>query len=606
MGRAQDARPDPRASCHTEQFNAWSELSSKLDHLSCLPRATINNKNSTFEASIVRHLLMAFAAFVSMSTSLSAQKPAWEPAPGHITLQVWPRTAPGAPVNLGPEFDVTTAKDNVIAGKPVIRLGNVSTPTVTLYSPTANNTGAAVVVFPGGAYHILAIDLEGTEVCQWLNAAGVTCVLLKYRVPDTGPYPKSSAALQDAQRALGIVRSHAAEWHIDPHRIGVLGFSAGAHLAAALSTHFDTRLYDPVDATDQLSCRPDFAVIVYPGYLAISEQNFAPNADIHVSDKTPPTFIVQAEDDPVHVENATVYFETLKNAKVPAELHIYAEGGHGYGLRRTALPVTGWPKLVETWLGTIQMLPASASASQEQLPAEVAAALNRLTAYQISQLERVYNDWAFLAKYRDANKELPAPAPGEMRVVFMGDSITEGWGQPGATPPPDRAAFFPGKPYVNRGISGQTTPQMLVRFRQDVIDLKPKAVVVLAGINDIAENTGKMTLEETEGNIASMSEIARANGIRPVLCSVLPASDFRWHPGLEPAPKVRALNAWIKEYATKNGFAYVDYYTKMTNREGGLGPELSPDGVHPNKAGYEIMAPIAEAGIAAALKEPVR
>jgi acetyl esterase/lipase len=222
-----------------------------------------------------------------------------------------------------------------------------------------NNTGAAVVVFPGGSYRILAIDLEGTEVCDWLNSINVTCVLVKYRVPDSGPYPKSSAALQDAQRALGIVRSHAAEWHIDPHRIGVLGFSAGAHLSAALSTHFDKRLYDTVDAADQQSCRPDFAVIVYPGYLALSEQNFVPDQEIHVTEQTPPSFIVQAEDDPVHVENSTVYFLALKNAKVPAELHLFAQGGHGYGLRRTAKPVTHWPDLVETWLHTLQILPAA-------------------------------------------------------------------------------------------------------------------------------------------------------------------------------------------------------------------------------------------------------
>ena len=178
-------------------------------------------------------------------------------------------------------------------------------------------------------------------MCDWLNSVGITCVLVKYRVPDSGPYPKSSAALQDAQRALGMVRSHAAEWHIDPARIGVLGFSAGAHLSAALSTHFEQRLYDPVDDADKISCRPDFAVIVYPGYLALSEQNFAPNAEIHVTEKTPPSFIVQAEDDPVHVENSTVYFLALKNAKVPAEMHIYANGGHGYGLRRTELPDHG-------------------------------------------------------------------------------------------------------------------------------------------------------------------------------------------------------------------------------------------------------------------------
>jgi len=307
----------------------------------------------------MRKHFFLFAVIAGISTSLLAQQPAWQPTPGHLTLPVWPHGAPGAQPNPSPEVDTTTAKDNLIAGKPLIRLGNVSTPTLTLYAPKGKNTGAAVVVFPGGSYHILAIDLEGTEVCDWLNSIGVTCVLLKYRVPDSGPYPKSSAALQDAQRALGIVRAHADEWHIDPHRIGVLGFSAGAHLAAALSTHFDQRLYDPIDAADQVSCRPDFAVIVYPGYLALSEQNFAPNPDIQVTDKTPPTFIVQAEDDPVHIENSTVYFLALKNAKVPAELHIYAQGGHGYGLRRTDLPVTSWPQSVEVWLHTIKILPST-------------------------------------------------------------------------------------------------------------------------------------------------------------------------------------------------------------------------------------------------------
>ncbi len=308
----------------------------------------------------MRCFLIVVALLAAISTNSFAQKPAWQPAPGHTTLNIWPHGAPGVPANLGPEIDTTTAKENLIAGKPLVRLGNVSNPALTLYSPPADkNTGAAVVVFPGGGYRILAIDLEGTEVCDWLTSAGITCVLLKYRVPDTGPYPKSAAALRDAQRALGIVRSHAAEWHIDPKRIGVLGFSAGAHLAAALSTHFEKRLYDAVDAADQISCRPDFAVIVYPGYLAIAEENFAPNSEIHPTEQTPPSFIVQTEDDPVHVENSTVYFLALKNAKVPAEMHLYAQGGHGYGLRRTELPVTAWPQLVETWLHTIQVLPSA-------------------------------------------------------------------------------------------------------------------------------------------------------------------------------------------------------------------------------------------------------
>jgi acetyl esterase/lipase len=308
----------------------------------------------------VRECVLFLAAILFSSSSLLAQKPAWEPAPGHLTLPVWPQSPPGAQPNAGPEIDTTTAKDNLIAGKPLIRLGNVSAPTLTLYSPASKNTGAAVVVFPGGAYRILAIDLEGTEVCEWLTSVGVSCVLLKYRVPDSGPYPKSSAALQDAQRTVGIVRSHATEWHIDPQHIGVLGFSAGAHLTAALSTHFDQRLYDPIDTADQVSCRPDFAVIIYPGYLAIAEQSFAPNPEIHVTAKTPPSFIVQAEDDTVHVENSTVYFLALKNAKVPAEMHLYAQGGHGYGLRRTELPVTAWPTLVETWMETIKVLPSAA------------------------------------------------------------------------------------------------------------------------------------------------------------------------------------------------------------------------------------------------------
>ncbi len=249
-----------------------------------------------------------FILTAASSAIVLAQQPAWQPAPGHVTLPLWPGVAPGSPANAPAEVDKTTAKDSLIAGKPVIRLGNVSKPTLTLYAPKGQNTGAAVVVFPGGGYQILAIDLEGTEVCDWLNGIGVNCVLVKYRVPNSGPYPKSSAALQDAQRAMGLVRQHAAEWHIDPNRIGVLGFSAGAHLAAALSTHYATRLYDPVDEADKLDCRPDFAVIVYPGYLALAEQNFAPNPEIHPTEDTPTSFIVQAEDDPVHVENAVVYF----------------------------------------------------------------------------------------------------------------------------------------------------------------------------------------------------------------------------------------------------------------------------------------------------------
>ena len=292
-------------------------------------------------------------ALVVFSGVAWAQSPGWPAGAEHAVVTLWPKGAPGVNTTTGPEADTTTVTGEKIAGRPVVRLGNVSVPTVTVYMPKAAGDGAAVVVFPGGSYKILAMDLEGTEVCDWLTSRGVACFLLKYRVPETGPYPKSDEALQDAQRAVGIVRARAAEWKIDPKKVGVLGFSAGAHLAAAVSTHYATRLYPHVDAADEVSCRPSFAVVVYPGYLAIEEKGMEFNPDIPVTKETPPTFLVQAEDDTVHVENAVEYFLALKRAGVPTELHVYAEGGHGYGLRRTKLPVTAWPDLVDVWMKTI-------------------------------------------------------------------------------------------------------------------------------------------------------------------------------------------------------------------------------------------------------------
>jgi acetyl esterase/lipase len=281
-----------------------------------------------------------------------AQGTTGQPAPGAPQIAIWPGEVPDA------ERNITTSKDHLVAGKPVFRIGNVVHPSITYYAPKGENTGVAAVVFPGGGYSHLALDIEGTEVCDWANTVGITCVVLKYRVPGSGPYPKSPAALADAQRAVSLVRFHASEWHIDPHRIGVIGFSAGAHLAASLSTHFETRVYQPVDAADQANCRPDFAAVIYPGYLAIPERNFAPNPDISATSSTPPTFLVQTEDDKTaHVESSLAYYVALKNATVPVEMHLYAEGRHGYGLRRTGLPVADWPRLAETWLHTIKMLP---------------------------------------------------------------------------------------------------------------------------------------------------------------------------------------------------------------------------------------------------------
>lgn len=296
---------------------------------------------------------------------LSAQTAAWQPSPGHTQVPIWPGAVPDARPVTGPETLKPDAKD-LVAGRPWVYINNVSRPTMTVYSPNGKNTGAAVVVFPGGGYQILAIDLEGTEVCDWLASKGITCVLLKYRVPGegklpkSGSYPDSPEALEDAQRALGLVRFHAAEWHIDPHKIGVLGFSAGGHLVAAMSVHFAQRLYPAVDAADKASCRPDFAVAIYPGHLALGKNSFALNPDIrtHITHQTPPTFLLQNEDDHVDgVEQSLSYYAGLKKVGVPVEMHLYAQGGHAFGLRHTKLPVTKWPQLVETWLGTIGIIP---------------------------------------------------------------------------------------------------------------------------------------------------------------------------------------------------------------------------------------------------------
>jgi acetyl esterase/lipase len=207
-----------------------------------------------------------------------------------------------------------------------------------------------VLVCPGGGYHILALDLEGTEVCQWLNSIGVTGVLLKYRVPRREGREKHEAALQDAQRALGLMRQNADSWGLDPQRMGVLGFSAGGHLAAALSNNHGTRSYPPVDAADQKSCRPDFAVLVYPAYLTQPEKADAVAPELPISTNTPPTWTVITQDDPVRVENALGYVSTLQRNKVPAEFHLFPKGGHGYGLRRTDVPVTRWTDPATEWL----------------------------------------------------------------------------------------------------------------------------------------------------------------------------------------------------------------------------------------------------------------
>jgi acetyl esterase/lipase len=300
---------------------------------------------------------------------MQAYAKVWQPSAGHIQTPIWPGKAPDGQPTPGPEYTLTGR--NLIGGRPVVAVFNVSQPTMTVYAPSGKNTGAAVVVFPGGGFVGLAIDLEGTDACSWLTSIGITCVLLKYRIP-SAPYDwhckcrphdleLSMSSLQDAQRTIRLVRMHATEWRIDPNRIGVLGFSAGGYLVAEAGAEFKRRLYAPVDAADKESARPDFAMAIYPGHLAIDRDlgsdNEAMNPNVPVSGDTPPTFLVQAEDDYVDgVKQSLVYYQALAKAHVPAELHLYAGGGHAFGLRPTNLPITHWPELADGWLRRIGII----------------------------------------------------------------------------------------------------------------------------------------------------------------------------------------------------------------------------------------------------------
>jgi acetyl esterase/lipase len=290
------------------------------------------------------HLLLTFAL---LAPALRAQQ---------TTLPLWPQGNP-EPYIGNPETDITKPTDRLVGGKPLQHLTNIGKPTLAFYPAPANhNTGATVVVFPGGAYRILAYDLEGTEVCTWLNSIGVNCALVKYRVPIAKRYPEDTEDLEDAQQAVRLTRAHAAEWSLDPHRIGVLGFSAGGHLVIILGNHPDFKGSHEQAGEAAISARPDFVVAIYPAYLTEPPALTQLAKGIDPGANTPPTFLLQAEDDPVHVENVLDYAQALKQLKVPTELHVYSEGGHGYGLRPTELPVTHWPSLVETWLHTIHIL----------------------------------------------------------------------------------------------------------------------------------------------------------------------------------------------------------------------------------------------------------
>lgn len=315
-------------------------------------------------------LIAVLATTASPSHAVTPEEPnangvkatRWKPPSGLMQIPIWPNEVPdmaaASPVAES-VFEVNKAP-----GRSYIEIANVSAPTMTIFPPKGENSGVSMLVCPGGGFHILAMDIEGTEICDWITASGITCVLLKYRVPKSNHYrdkeckcsitPEVPFALQDAQRAIKLVRAKAKELNIDPNKIGVIGFSAGGYLVAQTSNRFELS-YRPVDAADTLSSRPDFAIALYPGHLCRAGDTLDPG--IHVTKRTPPTFLLQAWDDPVDkICNSTLYAHALDEAGVQAEVHLFANGGHAFGLRRTGHPVSAWPSLVESWLKTIGIL----------------------------------------------------------------------------------------------------------------------------------------------------------------------------------------------------------------------------------------------------------
>jgi acetyl esterase/lipase/lysophospholipase L1-like esterase len=472
---------------------------------------------------------------------------------------------------------------------------NVSRPTITVYpaDSTHTPTGTAVIVCPGGGLQTLSIMQEGYAVVKWLQQKGITAFLLRYRLMHTigdDPYkemldkmkkgtvlqeqaPVQPLSIADARAAIAYVRAHAAEFGVSPSRVGIIGFSAGGTLSAATAYG-----YTPEN-------KPDFVGAIYP--------YFPPAMQAAVPVDAPPLFITVASDDPGEMQShsSVTLYEAWVKAKHSAEIHVYAKGGHGFGMNEQGLPTDSWKDRFADWLDQQGLITPAFPNKKGKQSAKQAADFARFLEYLL------HNDWAVISHYQDKNDSIEAHLnPNEKRVVFMGNSITEGWYNfdPG---------FFTGRPYIDRGISGQTTPLMLVRFREDVIGLKPAVVVILAGINDIAQNTGPIPIVNTFGNIQSMAELAHASHIKVILSSVMPAATISWRPAIDPVQKIIDLNKMIKAYAGKMGYGYIDYYSAMVyGNNKAMNPKYTNEGLHPNLAGYKVIEPLAEKAIAEALK----
>ncbi|MFV5690196.1 GDSL-type esterase/lipase family protein [Flavobacterium sp. ZT3R25] len=471
---------------------------------------------------------------------------------------------------------------------------NVSQPILTVYEPNkALANGTAVIVCPGGGFHTLSINSEGIDVAKWLNSKGITAFVLKYRLVksetddpvkeifplfenrkklDSVNAPVVPLAIADGLTAIQYVRDHAVEFNIEKNRIGIIGFSAGG--TVALGTVFNSKG----------SNRPDFAAPIYAYTGALKNTTVPADA--------PPLFIAAASDDQLGLApNSVKTYSDWLTAGKSAELHIYSKGGHGFGMRKLDLPVESWIDRFGDWLELQGLL-------WPEQPTPISAHFKTQKAFKQFLKEKEDNlhyDWAFLKRYELENKNLPAPNSNEKRVIFLGNSIFENWKVIDST-------WFAEKKYIDRGISGQTTGQTLVRFKKDVINLKPNLVIINGGTNDVAEMTGPYILQNTLNNIISMVDLAKANNIKVVLTSVLPVYNFAWKPEIQPIDKVIKLNNNLKEYALKNNIPYLDYYSPLVDEKKGFKKEFTNDGVHPTLAGYKIMEPLTEKAINKALK----
>jgi acetyl esterase/lipase/lysophospholipase L1-like esterase len=468
--------------------------------------------------------------------------------------------------------------ESVINENPSKRIiYNVIQPSL-LYYPAKNNTsGTSVIIAPGGALQIISIDNEGVEVAKYLNDNGVDAFILKYSLAHTVENPfielrnnfLSDAATRDSMistiipysmkdglSAISYVRKNAAEYGLNPNRIGFMGFSAGG--TVTLSVVFNS---SPEN-------RPDFIAAIYPWVGELGDK---------VPEEKTPAFIVVANDDNLNlVPQSLKIFNKWRDANQPVELLVYSKGGHGFGADKNFNPTDGWMKSFIDWLGGEGLL----------WPENPQGFMSRLTykdllKMQMAQQELLKTDWGNLSRYNKENLEVSSTEISNA-IIFFGNSITENWTR-------FDKDFFEKNNFLGRGIGGQTTSQMLLRFRSDVVNLKPSAVVILAGTNDIAENTGPISVEDIFGNIISMVEIAEAHKIKPILCSVLPVFQYSWNKTISPVEKISKLNQMMKKYAEENKIPYIDYYTRFVDEKGGFPLQYSPDGVHPNLEGYKVM-----------------